>query len=81
MNPNIASSASNLELAQKTPQERFPPLKRTTTQIGLKPTSYDQEFEMKPNLRTAKHVDGINITGLEDQIHKRAQDSYTIQWN
>ena len=44
-------------------------LKQTTTNIGLKPTSFDHEFEIKDNLRTAKHVDDINMTGQDDQIN------------
>ena len=42
--------------------------------MGLTPFSFDQEFEMKKNLLTAKHVDDVNMTGTEDQI-----DAYKIE--
>ena len=41
---------------------------QTTQNLGLKPTSYDAEFETKPGLLTAKHVDDVNITGKEATI-------------
>ena len=43
-------------------------LRQTTQGIGLRPTSFDQEFEIKQGLRTAKHVDDINMTGEEKKI-------------
>ena len=43
-------------------------LRRTTQRHGLKSTSYDPEFETKQDLRTAKHVDDINLTGVEANI-------------
>ena len=43
-------------------------LRRTTTRIGLQPTSFDAEFEIKRDLRTAKHVDDVNMTGTDQQI-------------
>ena len=46
-------------------------LRKTTESAGLKPTSFDQEFEVKKDLRTAKHVDDVNMTGTEQEI-----DSY-----
>ena len=46
-------------------------LRKTTTRIGLQPTSFDTEFEVKPDLRTAKHVDDVNMTGTDKCI-----DSY-----
>jgi len=44
---------------------------RKTTQsprIGLKPTSFDPELEVKKNLLTAKHVDDVNMAGTEPLI-------------
>ena len=51
---------------------------RQTTQkiIGLRPTSYDPEFEIKKDLQTAKHVDDVNMGGVEPQIdhyHKEVE--------
>ena len=43
-------------------------LRATTERIGLRPTSYDREFEMAPNLRTAKHADDVNMAGKEARI-------------
>jgi hypothetical protein len=43
-------------------------LRRVTRAIGLAPFSYDQEFEAKKDLLTAKHVDDINMTGEEANI-------------
>jgi len=40
-------------------------LKKTTVNFGLKPTSFDPEFEIKEDLQTAKHVDDVNCTGIE----------------
>ena len=39
-------------------------LRKVTRIFGLKPTSYDEEFETSPSLLTAKHVDDINMTGM-----------------
>ena len=36
--------------------------------MGLKSTSYDPEFEIMPDLETAKHVDDVNMTGKEARI-------------
>eukprot|EP00959_Pyramimonas_sp_CCMP1952_P041183 861446-Pyramimonas_sp.AAC.1 len=35
---------------------------------GLRPTSYDEEFETSSDPLTAKHVDDINMAGAEDTI-------------
>ncbi len=43
-------------------------LRDTTRRIGLKPTSYDPEFEIDPQLCAAKHVDDINMAGKEQKI-------------
>ena len=43
-------------------------LKKVTRSFGLNPTSYDEEFETSPNLLTAKHVDDINMAGIEENI-------------
>ena len=54
-------------------------LRQTTKNLGLKSTSYDQEFEIKPDLRTAKHVDDINMTGVEhaiDRYTKHVEDIF-----
>ena len=48
-------------------------LRATTRQIGLKATSYDQELETKTNLKTAKHVDDINMTGMESDMDAYAR--------
>jgi hypothetical protein len=49
-------------------------LRKTTRRLGLKSTSYDQEFEVMENLQTAKHVDDVNMTGTEVKIdHYRAE--------
>ena len=45
-------------------------LRTVTRSLGLKPTSYDQEFETSQNLLTAKHVDDVNMAGEEDTIDK-----------
>eukprot|EP00959_Pyramimonas_sp_CCMP1952_P220637 4612977-Pyramimonas_sp.AAC.1 len=45
-------------------------LRRTTRGFGLRPTSYDEEFETSSDLLTAKHVDDINMAGTEDTIDK-----------
>ena len=46
-------------------------LRKTTSHFGLKPTSFDPEFEIKPDMRSGKHVDDISLTGKEAVI-----DSY-----
>ena len=38
-------------------------LHTVTAKTGLMPSSYDQEFEIRRNLITAKHVDDINMVG------------------
>ena len=43
-------------------------LRQVTVHKGLTPTSYDPEFEISDSLRTAKHVEDINITGTEKAI-------------
>jgi hypothetical protein len=43
-------------------------LRKTTVAIGLKPTSFDPEFEVKENSLTAKHVDDVNMTGNDNEI-------------
>ena len=43
-------------------------LRQTTRNMGLQPTSYDEEFEIAENLRTTKHVDDVNMTGVERRI-------------
>ena len=48
-------------------------LRKTTRSFGLKATSYDQELETKNNLKTAKHVDDINMTGTEASIDTYAK--------
>ena len=45
-------------------------LRKVTRGLGLQGTSYDEEFEMSPNLVTAKHVDDINMTGTDAGIDK-----------
>ena len=40
-------------------------LRKTSRAIGLLPFAYDQEFEKMDGLLTAKHVDDINMAGLE----------------
>eukprot|EP00959_Pyramimonas_sp_CCMP1952_P431165 9030221-Pyramimonas_sp.AAC.1 len=47
-------------------------LRRITRGFGLRPTSYDEEFETSDNMLTAKHVDDINMAGTEDTIGKYA---------
>ena len=47
-------------------------LRKTTQNIGLKPTAFDPEFEVMKDLITAKHVDDVNMAGTERQI-----DMYT----
>eukprot|EP00959_Pyramimonas_sp_CCMP1952_P194479 4066520-Pyramimonas_sp.AAC.2 len=44
-------------------------LRRATRGFGLRPASYDEEFETSNNQLTAKHVD-INMAGTEDTIDK-----------
>ena len=41
---------------------------------GLKPSSYDQEFEIRNDLLTAKHVDDINMGGTEAAIDQYTKD-------
>eukprot|EP00959_Pyramimonas_sp_CCMP1952_P223687 4677318-Pyramimonas_sp.AAC.1 len=41
-------------------------LRRTTRGFGIRPASYDEEFETSNNLLTAKHVPDINVAGTED---------------
>ena len=55
-------------------------LKRTTTNIGLKPTSFDPEFEIEENLRTAKHVDDVNMTGQYGQVNHYVQQVEKGLW-
>eukprot|EP00959_Pyramimonas_sp_CCMP1952_P172067 3595328-Pyramimonas_sp.AAC.1 len=43
-------------------------LRTTTRAMGLTPTSYDSEFEFSQDVLTAKHVDDINMTGLENKL-------------
>ena len=43
-------------------------LRKKTTGAGLQGTSFDPEFEICTNLRTAKHVDDVNLTGTEEKI-------------
>ena len=43
-------------------------LRKTTQNIGLRPTSFDPEFEIKRDLLTAKHVDDVNMGGTESNI-------------
>eukprot|EP00959_Pyramimonas_sp_CCMP1952_P404669 8480837-Pyramimonas_sp.AAC.1 len=43
-------------------------LRRTTRGFGLRPTSYDEEFETSNNLLTAKHLDDINMAGTEETV-------------
>ena len=70
MNPNTVSVAQHLGLAPKMHPGLFFPLKlhKATSSLGLTSTSFDPEFELKDNLRTAKHVDDINMTGIETDI-------------
>ena len=49
-------------------------LRATTQAIGLKPTCYDPEFEFNSNMRSAKHVDDINLTGQEKTL-----DEYVLK--
>ena len=42
--------------------------------MGLKPTSYDREFEIRHDLLTAKHVDDINMGGKESAIDQYTKD-------
>eukprot|EP00959_Pyramimonas_sp_CCMP1952_P099655 2083341-Pyramimonas_sp.AAC.1 len=48
-------------------------LRTTTRAIGLAPTSYDPEFEFSQDLVTAKHLDDINMTGLEKNVDDYVQ--------
>eukprot|EP00959_Pyramimonas_sp_CCMP1952_P259829 5432416-Pyramimonas_sp.AAC.1 len=43
-------------------------LRRTTRGLGLRPASYDEEFETSNILLTANHVDDTNMAGTEDTI-------------
>ena len=43
-------------------------LRKVTRSFGLRPTSYDEEFETSSNLLTAKHVDDITMAGIEERI-------------
>ena len=43
-------------------------LAEVTRSFGLVGTSFDPEFEMADGLRTAKHVDDVNLTGFETRI-------------
>eukprot|EP00959_Pyramimonas_sp_CCMP1952_P380631 7974685-Pyramimonas_sp.AAC.1 len=42
--------------------------RRTTRGFGLRPTSYDEEFETSNSLLTAKHVGDISMAGTKDTI-------------
>ena len=48
-------------------------LRGTTRKFGLRALSYDPEMEMQATLRTAKHVDDVNMTGTEKQIDAYAK--------
>ena len=50
------------------PRAFSPKLRKTTKRIGLQSTSFDPELEIKRDMRTAKHVDDINMTGTGRQI-------------
>eukprot|EP00959_Pyramimonas_sp_CCMP1952_P233689 4883929-Pyramimonas_sp.AAC.1 len=45
-------------------------LRRNARGFGLRPTSYDEEFEASNDLLTAKHVYNITMAGTEDTIDK-----------
>ena len=45
-------------------------LNRVTKKHGLQSTSYDPEFEFTKTIRTAKHVDDINMTGTDSGINE-----------
>eukprot|EP00959_Pyramimonas_sp_CCMP1952_P328605 6879696-Pyramimonas_sp.AAC.1 len=45
-------------------------LRRTARGLGLRPTSYDEEFEASNGLLRAEHVDDINMAGAEDASDK-----------
>ena len=45
-------------------------LNQVTKRHGLQSTSYDPELEFTKTLRTAKHVDDINMTGTERSINE-----------
>ena len=45
-------------------------LRKTTTNSGLKGTSFEPEFEVCDNLRTAKHVDDKNLTVTEVKLEE-----------
>jgi len=45
-------------------------LRQLTKGAGLRPTIYDQEFELKSGLLTEKHVDDINMTGTEEEVER-----------
>eukprot|EP00959_Pyramimonas_sp_CCMP1952_P236382 4939865-Pyramimonas_sp.AAC.1 len=56
-------------------------LRGATRGFGLRPTSYDGEFETSSNLLTAKPVNDINMAGTEDTIDKcvkRGEDGSVI---
>eukprot|EP00959_Pyramimonas_sp_CCMP1952_P046991 981064-Pyramimonas_sp.AAC.1 len=55
------------------PRAFFLKLRTATRSVGLAPTSYDPEFEFSQDLLTAKHVDGINMTGLENNVDHYVQ--------
>eukprot|EP00959_Pyramimonas_sp_CCMP1952_P413109 8656665-Pyramimonas_sp.AAC.1 len=50
-------------------------LRKTTRGFGLRPTSYDEEFETSSTLLTARHADDINMAGAEDIIDKTGASS------
>ena len=56
-------------------------LRTVTAATGLKPTSYDREFEIRKDLITAKHVDDINMGGTESAIDKYTHDVEKGFWN
>ena len=45
-------------------------LRHITRGFGLRPTSFDEEFETSASLLTAKHVDDINMTGEASAIDR-----------
>ena len=45
-------------------------LRQTTKDIGFISTHFGPEFEIKENLRTAKHVDDINLTRLPKEMQE-----------
>ena len=56
------------------PRAFSPKLRSTIKSFGLKSTSYDPEFEIKKDLSTAKHVDDINMEGLEQEIDRYVKE-------